>query len=81
MESFLSEGKITSEAFAEQCLPTLLALSQDRVSNVRLTVARVLKDTILSIGMCTGVCVWVDGWVCWVWYIFFLMCDCVHICV
>ena len=52
VESFLSEGRVSNEVFATHCLPTLLILSCDRVSNVRLSVARVLKDTVLSIGAC-----------------------------
>lgn len=48
--SFLTEGRISCEVFASECLPTLIQLSKDNVANIRIAVAKLLKDTVLSIG-------------------------------
>lgn len=56
-ELFLLDGRISCEMFASECLPTLIHLARDKVPNVRIAVARMLKDSVLSIGRVLFGCV------------------------
>lgn len=49
-ETFLLDGRISCEMFASECLPTLLHLARDKVPNVRIAVAKMLKESVLGIG-------------------------------
>ena len=50
-EVFLLDGRISCEMFASECLPTLIHLARDKVPNVRIAVAKMLKESVLGIGM------------------------------
>ena len=49
-EIFLLNEHITQELFASECLPCLLLLARDKVPNVRIAIAKLLKDTVMSRG-------------------------------
>ena len=49
-EVFLLDGRISCEMFASECLPTLIHLARDKVPNVRIAVAKMLKESVLGIG-------------------------------
>ncbi len=44
------DGRISCELFASECLPILLQLARDKVPNVRIAVARMIKESVLKIG-------------------------------
>ena len=55
-EMFLLHDHISCELFACECLPTLLQLARDKVPNVRIAIAKLLKDSVMSSGQW-----WVGG--------------------
>ena len=57
--SFLTEGRVSYSVFALECLPTLFQLAKDKVPNIRIAVAKLLKETVLNIG--NGVCLLCTG--------------------
>lgn len=57
-EIFLLDGRISCEMFASECLPTLIHLARDKVPNVRIAVAKMLKESVLGIGMVLPACAW-----------------------
>ena len=63
-EIFLLDGRISCEMFASECLPTLIHLARDKVPNVRIAVAKMLKESVLGIGMVLPVRAWYYVHVC-----------------
>jgi len=51
-ETFLLHEHISCELFACECLPTLLQLARDKVPNVRIAIAKLLNDSVMSSGRC-----------------------------
>ena len=48
--TFLIEGCISCEVFVAECLPSLLTLVADKVPNVRLSLAKTIKESLVNIG-------------------------------
>ena len=48
--NFLAEQCISSEVFVSECLPSLLALVSDKVPNIRLALARAVRETLANRG-------------------------------
>jgi hypothetical protein len=46
--TFLVEKCISSEVFVSECLPSLLSLVSDKVPNVRLALARAVRETLMN---------------------------------
>ena len=49
-ETFFLNKHISWEVFCKECLAGVLQLARDKVPNVRIAVAKLLKDSILSPG-------------------------------
>lgn len=47
----ITNGAISGEKFAKEMLPNLLNLSWDKVPNVRLVVARTLRQNVIGMGI------------------------------
>lgn len=51
----LNERRLPHWMFASECLPVLFNLASDPVPNVKLTLAQLLKDTVLKTSECTSI--------------------------
>ena len=49
-QRFIEENRLSRSLFAAECLPTLITLSYDKIPNIRIAVARLLKNHVLEIG-------------------------------
>ena len=69
-QRFIEENRLSRSLFATECLPTLITLSYDKIPNIRIAVARLLKNHLLEIGngifFCAPVLTnWDDGLSVW----------------
>ena len=53
-ETFLLNQHISYEVFSRECLPSVLLLARDKVPNIRIAIAKLLKDSIMQCGQSWG---------------------------